>query len=1244
MPDPAPSPRALAAVTARREHRRVEVTADRTAFSQTFANPDGTMTSVVWAQRAGELQSARPTASESGQTPGGRVLVGNDRGSTDRGEFVFNLPPAATGPTVNVVSATLTAQAMAAGASGHAAHTITVRRTSPYTAASTWDSPPAAQSDPVAAQFTTASTAPGQNVTWNVVGLLQPDLQHNGTTFSAELASSGETSNSTGLVAFSSSPQLSVTYSQAPGVTQGIGPIGNATFLTFPISDKATLKVNVGSGNALFTTDDITLPEQGSSLTLGMAYNSLLAGAGFSASSGATGWTQRQGVDVGLSTGQNGSVTLLGPDGEVGTFTASGNIYTSPAVFHATLANSSGSTCGGTGWTLTWHDTGQQMCFNTSGQLTSQADRNGNTTAFTYNSSAKKTGITYTPKGASSPTQTVNTTLSSCGCYLTGLTENGGSAGTKTVTYSLNSGTGNLSSITQADNTTLTLGYDGANNLTSIKNGAGVTTQLNYDSSHRVTSVSQIYGSTNATATTRLSYVSSTETQVADPNTNQSQAVSAVPNTTYTINGQGLVTTTVDQQNHPRSTAYDSFNNVKTSTNAQNATTTNTWSAAADGIDENLTASQSGTGATAKAAYGNANTTANPTAEYQPSSSTDAQNNKTAYTYDGAGNLQQSADALPATAKVTYNSDGTPATSTDPKNGTNSTSYSYNSLHQLTKVTPPTGNSLAAETLTYDGFGRTATITDGDGNTVTYTYDNADRITKEAFTGGSKTVTVTYAYDGAGNLKTQTDPSGTTSFTYDGRNKVLTKTVTSGGGTLTYGYDADGNLTLVKDAGGSTTYTYDTRNLLSSLKDPAGNLWQFAYNADGLRTTTWFATNTGNTSWGMEQVTSYDKADRISRIQTYRASSTSNVVSDVSYCYSPYVSGQACPTASASTDKALLQWSENNQTSTVSQYTYDAGDRLKTATNYGGTSYSYGYDTDGNLTSGGTAGTQTFNSANQSTVSGYTYDGAGNTATTPGNGTFTYNDAEQWTGASATGETFTYAGAGMNQLLSDGSATGITYGLAGQDGQAWVQSYTPTGSATDYVIHDQQGTPLGYVQSGTAYAFGTDNLGSVTNVIASCGCLDATYAYTPYGHINSVTGTDGNQNLIRYTGALYDITSNYWHFGNRWNNAYTSNFTTQDTSNYLADPENGNRYAYASDNPVNYTDPTGTCSGILGVISCAVTVLKTGAAAAGVVGAGGCAIGFIVALAPGCGVGGAIGGFVGFWGGVGWESAAEIEG
>src|ERR1700735_1130453 len=205
------------------------------------------------------------------------------------------------------------------------------------------------------------------------------------------------------------------------------------------------------------------------------------------------------------------------------------------------------------------------------------------------------------------------------------------------------------------------------------------------------------------------------------------------------------------------------------------------------------------------------------------------------------------------------------------------------SLYKVKQITPPSSGSLKPITITSDGFGRVSTVTDGDGNTVTYTYDLEDRILKAAHTGGSASVTVTYVYDGAGNLKTQTDPSGTTSYTYDGLNLVLTKTATSGGGTLTYGYDADGNLTSATDAGGATTYVYHTRNLLTSLTDPTGENWEVADNADGQRTTTWINTDSTESFWEGKVVTTYDQAGRISRIKAYNQETPSNVVSDVSY-------------------------------------------------------------------------------------------------------------------------------------------------------------------------------------------------------------------------------------------------------------------------------------------------------------------------------------------------------------------------
>jgi RHS repeat-associated protein len=56
------------------------------------------------------------------------------------------------------------------------------------------------------------------------------------------------------------------------------------------------------------------------------------------------------------------------------------------------------------------------------------------------------------------------------------------------------------------------------------------------------------------------------------------------------------------------------------------------------------------------------------------------------------------------------------------------------------------------------------------------------------------------------------------------------------------------------------------------------------------------------------------------------------------------------------------------------------------------------------------------------------------------------------------------------------------------------------------------------------------------------------------------------------------VSTSYLHLGSRWYAPATGAFTTQDTNAHLTDPANGNRYAYAADNPANNTDPTGNLS------------------------------------------------------------------
>lgn len=184
----------------------------RTVFP-VYVDPSYTVTQ-AW-QGYGEIQSAYPTAAELDSTFNGQVSVGFDGSGIDRGMYVFGLPSAADGATTDVLSATLTDEALTTYTSSSVSHTVNAYYVSQYTSTSTWDSPPSQLAGPTAATFTTTSTTPDQNVTWKVASWLQTDLDADGWQFSAELVNSSE-SSTTPFVEFSPDPTLSITYDHAP--------------------------------------------------------------------------------------------------------------------------------------------------------------------------------------------------------------------------------------------------------------------------------------------------------------------------------------------------------------------------------------------------------------------------------------------------------------------------------------------------------------------------------------------------------------------------------------------------------------------------------------------------------------------------------------------------------------------------------------------------------------------------------------------------------------------------------------------------------------------------------------------------------------------------------------------------------------------------------------------------------------------------------------------------------------------
>jgi RHS repeat-associated protein len=295
-----------------------------------------------------------------------------------------------------------------------------------------------------------------------------------------------------------------------------------------------------------------------------------------------------------------------------------------------------------------------------------------------------------------------------------------------------------------------------------------------------------------------------------------------------------------------------------------------------------------------------------------------------------------------------------------------------------------------------------------------------------------------------------------------------------------------------------------------------------------------------------------------------------------------------------------------------SDYGYDGGNRLTRATNRPGGSYDYTYDANGNRTSVKTNGTVsqslTFNSANQITSTGRAYDGAGNQTTNATSaGTLAYNAAGQMTKVGA--QPYDYAGPTQDEILAPESAD-IVYGRTDQYGLPWIQSYVQYyddgSTTTGYIDRDGRGTPLGVTIDGLDYFYVTDRLGSITALIGTDAAVAASYSYDPYGVLKTSSGIRAEDNPLRFTGAYLDkfwgLGTGFTKLGTRWNNTAEGRFTQQDPVSQLANPADGNRYAYAADDPCNNTDPTGESVCSMAVLT---AVYALGAAFFGVLWAAG---------------------------------------
>ncbi|MCC3865688.1 Hint domain-containing protein [Terrisporobacter petrolearius] len=107
------------------------------------------------------------------------------------------------------------------------------------------------------------------------------------------------------------------------------------------------------------------------------------------------------------------------------------------------------------------------------------------------------------------------------------------------------------------------------------------------------------------------------------------------------------------------------------------------------------------------------------------------------------------------------------------------------------------------------------------------------------------------------------------------------------------------------------------------------------------------------------------------------------------------------------------------------------------------------------------------------------------------------------------------------------------------------------------------------------YFYNKDMRESTTNLVNVEGKSEVSYEYTDFGE-TEINGDENFYNEICYTGGIYDNKTGLYYLNARYYNPEDGRFLTEDTyRGEFTDPSSLHLYAYCTNNPIAYTDPSG---------------------------------------------------------------------
>lgn len=197
-------------------------------------------------------------------------------------------------------------------------------------------------------------------------------------------------------------------------------------------------------------------------------------------------------------------------------------------------------------------------------------------------------------------------------------------------------------------------------------------------------------------------------------------------------------------------------------------------------------------------------------------STTDGNGHTTSYEYDALGNRTKITNALGHMTVVEYEPVFSQMIRMIDANG-RITRYEYDARGNRIREIDPLGQ---VREWTYDEHGNVLSEKDKRGSITTHEYDDFGNRKKTTLDALGLRIVTEFEYDIIGNLRFRTDANGhTTSFRYDGLDRLVRETDPLGGVTVT-SYDGEGNRTGVIDCNrNSTFFEYDLRRRLVKIRD-----------------------------------------------------------------------------------------------------------------------------------------------------------------------------------------------------------------------------------------------------------------------------------------------------------------------------------------------------------------------------------------------------------------------------------------